>query len=208
MAPDKLENCAQCCFNKFDCRLFICKFIEIAFCLSLSLSVISKSLAQPWCKRCSLSALLNVRFTTNEICMMINKHVARRSRNKMMTTWDLHCCLVQQWEALRTCYSAFPITKTWCFDQDVKVVPGATFTKRTCNRCGSLQKRGDVIGIFQLALHLKFVFHIMNTSTMLRRPEPTKERVEPTILLTVAIEITHLTRFVLLLLLRSLRYVA
>ena len=46
MAPDKLENYAQYCFNKFDRRLFISKFIEIAFYLSLSLSVISKSLAQ------------------------------------------------------------------------------------------------------------------------------------------------------------------
>jgi len=43
-------------------------------------------------------------------------------------------------------------------------------------------------------------------STMLRRPEPTKERVEPTILSTIAVEITHLTRFALLLLLRILRY--
>jgi len=43
-------------------------------------------------------------------------------------------------------------------------------------------------------------------STVLRRPEPTKERVEPTILSTIAIEITHLTRFALLLLLRILRY--
>jgi len=41
---------------------------------------------------------------------------------------------------------------------------------------------------------------------MLRRPEPTKERIEPTILSTLAIEITHLTRFALLLLLRILRF--
>ena len=56
-------------------------------------------------------------------------------------------------EALRTCCSAFPITTKWCFDQDAKVLPGATLTKRTCNRCGSLQKRGDIVGTFQLALH-------------------------------------------------------
>jgi len=42
--------------------------------------------------------------------------------------------------------------------------------------------------------------------TMLRRPEPTKERVEPTILSTIAIEITHLTRFALLMLLRIVLY--
>jgi len=43
-------------------------------------------------------------------------------------------------------------------------------------------------------------------STMLRRPESTKERVEPTILSIIAIEFRHLTRFALLLLLRVLRY--
>jgi len=153
MAPDKVENCAQCYFNKFHCRLFIYKFIEIAFYLSLSLSVISKSPTQPWCKCCSLSVsiVLNVRFTTNGMCVMNNTHVPRTSRNKMITTWDLHCCLVQQWEALRTCCSAFPITTKWCFDQALKVVPGAT--KRTCNTCVSFQKRGGVVGTFQLALH-------------------------------------------------------
>ena len=42
--------------------------------------------------------------------------------------------------------------------------------------------------------------------TMLRRPEPTKETVEPMILRIIAIVITHLTRFTLLLLLRIQRY--
>ena len=61
MAPDKLENCAeecyetapdqlengdQCCFNKFDCRVFISKFSLFALYLSLSLLVVSSSLAQ------------------------------------------------------------------------------------------------------------------------------------------------------------------
>jgi len=40
----------------------------------------------------------------------------------------------------------------------------------------------------------------------LRRPEPTKERGEPTIPSTIAVEITHLTRFALLLLPRIQRY--
>jgi len=39
-------------------------------------------------------------------------------------------------------------------------------------------------------------------STMLRRPETTKETVEPMILSIIAIAITHLIRFTLLLLLR------
>jgi len=42
--------------------------------------------------------------------------------------------------------------------------------------------------------------------TMLRRPDPTKETVEPMILSMIAIAITHLTRFTLLLPLRIQRY--
>jgi len=42
--------------------------------------------------------------------------------------------------------------------------------------------------------------------TMLRRPEPTNETVEPMILSIKAIAITHLIRFTLLLLLRIQRY--
>jgi len=47
MAPDELENGAQCCCNRFDCRLFVYQFSQFAFYLSLSLSVVSKSLAEP-----------------------------------------------------------------------------------------------------------------------------------------------------------------
>jgi len=43
--------------------------------------------------------------------------------------------------------------------------------------------------------------------TVLRRTEPTKETVEPMILSIIAIAITHLTRFTLLLLLRIQRYI-
>ena len=62
MAQDKLENGAQCCFSKFDGRLFICKFFQFEFYLSLSLSVISTNLAQPCCMCCNLSVsvVLNV----------------------------------------------------------------------------------------------------------------------------------------------------
>ena len=162
MAPNILENGTQCCFNKFDRRLFISKFSQFAFYLSLSHSVISKSLAQPFCKCCSLSVsiVLNVRFAMNGMCVMNSIRVARTSRNKISTTWDLYCCLVPQCEGLRTCCSAFPIafystveqtkiafpiTTKWCFDQDVKMVPGTNFTKRPCNRCGLLKKRGMLL---------------------------------------------------------------
>jgi len=42
---------------------------------------------------------------------------------------------------------------------------------------------------------------------MLRRTEPTKERVELTILSLITVEIRHLTKFALPLLLQILRYV-
>jgi len=88
MAPDKFENGTQCCFNKFNCRLFISRFSQFAFYLSISHSVILKSLAQPFCKCRSLSVsiVLNVRFTTNEMCVMNNTQVAQTSRNKISTT--------------------------------------------------------------------------------------------------------------------------
>jgi len=100
-----------------------------------------------------VSAMVNVRFTTNGMCVKNNTHVARTSRNKMSAEWDFYFCLVRQCESLHTCSSAFPITTKWCFDLDVKVVSGTTFTKRTCNRCSSLQKRGDVVATSQLTLH-------------------------------------------------------
>jgi len=39
MTPDKLENCAQCCFNPSDWGLFLSKFSQLAFYLSRLLSV-------------------------------------------------------------------------------------------------------------------------------------------------------------------------
>jgi len=161
MAPNQLK----CCFNKFGCRLFISKFSQFAIYLSLSLSVASKGLAQPCCKCCShpVNVVVNVCFTTNRMCMKNNTHVAQTNRNKMSTTWDLYCCLVPQREALHTCWSAFPITTKWYLDQDVKVVPGTTFTKRTCNWCGSLRNRGYVVATSWLALPWKCGFHMPNT---------------------------------------------
>ena len=52
---------------------------------------------------------------------------------------DLYCYLLPQCEALRTCCSGFPMATKWCCDQDVKVVPGANFTKRTCDWCSVMQ---------------------------------------------------------------------
>jgi len=94
MARDKSENGAQCCFNKFECRLFISKFSQFVFYLSLSLPFISMTLGQPCCKCCNLSVsvVVNVWFITNGMCMKDNAHVVRTSRNGMSTTWNLCCC--------------------------------------------------------------------------------------------------------------------
>ena len=65
-------------------------------------------------------------------------YVARINNNRVISSGDLYCCLLPRFEALRTCRSGFPIATKWCCDQDVKVVPGSAFTRRTCDRCGSL----------------------------------------------------------------------
>ena len=79
--------------------------------------------------------------------------VARTSNNTVISSGNLYCCLLPQCEALRTCHLGFLIITKWCCAQNVKVVPGAAFTKRTCNRCGSLQKGEDVVATYWLALH-------------------------------------------------------
>jgi len=39
----------------------------------------------------------------------------------------------------------FPIATKWCCDQDVKVVPGAAFTKRTWDRAVRCKKEGMLL---------------------------------------------------------------
>ena len=122
-------------FNKFDRRLFKSKFSQFAFYLSLSLSVISKSLAQLCCKCCnySISVVVNVRLATNGMYVKNNTHinVSQISRNRMSTTFFIvpnffigifiaPCCHSVK---LCICCLGFPITTKWCFDQDVKVQP-------------------------------------------------------------------------------------
>jgi len=84
--------------------------------------------------------------------------VSQTSKNRMRTTWDVYCCLLPQCEALHTCRLGFPVTTKWHFDQDVKVVPGAKFTKRMCDRCASLQKGGDVVATSQFMLRWQVRF--------------------------------------------------
>ena len=79
-------------------------------------------------------------------------YVAWTSHNRVIMACDLYCCFLPQYEALRICCSAFPITTKWCCDQDVKVVLGSAFTQRMFDRCGLLQKVGDVVATTPLAL--------------------------------------------------------
>ena len=165
MVPNMLLNHdrAQSCFNKFDCRLFISKFSQYAFYLSFSLSLISKSLAQPCCKCCNHSVRDCVECVIRlkrDVHEEQRPHIGvanyvSQTRRRMSTTWDLNCCLLPQCEALHTCCLCFPITTNWCFDQDVKVVTGATFTNRKCDRCCSLQTGGYVVVTSQLMLRWK-----------------------------------------------------
>jgi len=62
-------------------------------------------------------------------------YVARTSNNRVIMACELYCCLLPQCKALRTCRL---IATTWCCDQDMEVVLCEAFTKRTCDRCGSL----------------------------------------------------------------------
>jgi len=78
--------------------------------------------------------------------------VARTSFNRVISSGDLYCCLLPRCKALRTCRPGFPIAAKWCSDQDVKVVRSSAFTQRTCDRCGSLWKGGDVLAISQVVL--------------------------------------------------------
>ena len=146
-----VKNGAQCCFNNFDCRLFRSKFSQFAFYLSLLLSVISESLAQPCCKCCNLSAsvLLNVQLTTNGMCVKTNTHiyVTRRSRNTMSTTCDLYCCLLPQCEALCTCLLRLSnhnklvlsaLTSMWMWFQVQPSQKGHAICALHCNKEGML----------------------------------------------------------------------
>ena len=79
-------------------------------------------------------------------------YVARTSNNRVFMACELYCCLLPQCEALRSCRSVFPIARKWCCDMDVKVVRSSAFTQRTCDRCGSLWKGGDVVAASPVVL--------------------------------------------------------
>jgi len=130
MASDKLENAATCCFSKIDYRLFM-SFFQFALNLCRTLSVIATSLTQPCCKCCtlSLSVVLKVWFTINEMWMKNNTYCMYIWHKRAEREWARCLSSVACFHsALRTCRSNFPVTTKWCRDQDVKVVPSATFT--------------------------------------------------------------------------------
>jgi len=76
-------------------------------------------------------------------------YVARTSINRVISSGDLCSCLLPRCEALRIWRSGFPIATKWCCYQDVKVVRSSAFTQRTCDRCGSLWKGGDVVNMWR-----------------------------------------------------------
>ena len=147
MAPDKLENGTQCCFNKFDCRLFISRFSQFAFYFFLSHSVISKSLAQPFCK-CAASqlALCWKCDSPRTRCAWWTTLVWREQTEIKLARRGIF--IVAWCHSVKVCALAalpFQSQTKWCFDQHVKIVPGTTFIKRTCNMCGLLKKWGTLL---------------------------------------------------------------
>ena len=109
-----------------------------------------------------LSIVLNVRFTTNGMCVMNNTHVAWTSRNNMSTLWDLHCCLVPQ--RVKLCaHAALPfhsqqsgaLTRMWRWCQ---VQPSQK--ERAIGVV--IAKREDAVATSQLALHWKCGFRVLN----------------------------------------------
>jgi len=72
VVPDKVKNVAQCCFSKFDCRYLYLSSLwkQFASFLSLSLSVISTSLPQPYCKKYT-----SLCFTCPKMKMTRDEHV-------------------------------------------------------------------------------------------------------------------------------------
>jgi len=64
-----------------------------------------------FCCNLFVGVALNARFTTNGMCAKNNTrtYVARTTNNRVIAAHDLYCCLLPQCEALRTCYSGFPI---------------------------------------------------------------------------------------------------
>ena len=106
-------------------------------------------LLQPLCWRCVECVIHHERDVRKEQNYI---NVVRTSNNRVTSSGDLYCCSLPQCKALRTCRSGFPIATKWCCDQDVECVPGLAFAQRTCDRCGSSKKGGDVIATSPLAL--------------------------------------------------------
>jgi len=67
------------------------------------------------------------------MCTRNNAHiyVARTSNNRVISSGDLYCCLLQQWEALRTCRSCFPI-RTILSSQKLPTDQIPTYAAWTC----------------------------------------------------------------------------
>jgi len=85
----------------------------------ISLKLIQIGSKVTGCCNLSIGIALNVRFTTNGMCVENNTHiyVARTSNNRVISSGDLYCCLLLRCEALRTCRSSFLIA-TWLITLD------------------------------------------------------------------------------------------
>ena len=139
MAPN---SGAQCWFNKFDCRLFVSKFSQFAFYLSLPLLVISKSLAQLCCKYCnhSVGVVWNAWFATNGMYVKTTsiykcrKHAeiewARRGISIVACCHSVKLCILAAWVFQSQQSGALTRMWRWCRVQQKECAIGAVHSKK------------------------------------------------------------------------------
>ena len=108
-----------------------------------------------WCYCCNLSGgvALIVWFTTNGMCAQNKICVCGANKQYWsdlvgwstdLVGWSL-LLLAATVRSFAHMLLGFPIATKWCCDQDVEVVRSSAFTQRTCDRCGSLQKRRGLL---------------------------------------------------------------
>ena len=123
MAPDSLKNGAQRSCNKFHWRSFISNFfVKAVWILLVSFTLSHFNKSNPTCCKClnnSFGVTLNVRFTTNGMCVKNNIaiYASPTSNGSVSTACDFCFCFLPQCEVLRTSHSGFLIATKWCCDR-------------------------------------------------------------------------------------------
>ena len=96
-----------------------------------------------YCCNFSTGVALNVQSTMNGMCTKNNTIYMWREQAIIEWSCQVNSTVACCHNAKLSAHAAwaFLITKKLCCDQDVKVVPGAAFTQKTCNWCGLFKRR-------------------------------------------------------------------